>query len=63
MPKANITQNISSRPDFNGCFACVIGVFNSQSGRWPVLVIVTQGSRAHLRMQPIQTQAMRAFFM
>jgi hypothetical protein len=48
MPKANVTQNISSRPEFNGCFACVIGAFNPESGRWPVRVIVTQGSRAHL---------------
>jgi hypothetical protein len=38
-----ILQDISSRPEFNGCFACICGPFNVESGRWPVRVILKQG--------------------
>ena len=38
-----ILQDISSRPEFNGCFACICGPFNVESRRWPVRVILKQG--------------------
>jgi hypothetical protein len=52
-----IAQNISSRREFNGCFARISGAFNSQSGRWPVRVFLQEGNRLHFRVPSIQTKA------
>ena len=49
-----ISQNIVSRPDFNGCFACISAPFDPESSRWPVRIFLKEGGCLRLRLQSIQ---------
>jgi hypothetical protein len=44
-----ISQNIVSRSELNGCFACISGPFDPESCRWPVRIFLKEGACNHLK--------------
>jgi hypothetical protein len=45
-------KGIVSRPEINGCRGVVIGKFDAQKQRWPVLVIKRRGTREEMLLKP-----------
>ncbi len=45
-------KGIVSRPEINGCRGVVIGKFDAQKQRWPVLVIKRRGTREAMLLKP-----------
>jgi len=46
-------KGIVSRPEINGCRGVVIGKFDAEKQRWPVLVIKRRGRNEEMLLKPI----------